>query len=76
MFWEMHIKVTEHVRILYKNWKGETSWRNITPVALEYSSNEFHPESQWLLLAWDNEKNAERRFAMTDIKEWVIEGKD
>lgn len=58
------------VSFVYKNWKGETSLRTVIPISLWYGSTEFHPESQWLLRAWDCVKKAERDFAMADISGW------
>jgi predicted DNA-binding transcriptional regulator YafY len=58
------------VRILYKNYKGETAWRAIVPQKVRFASNEWHPQEQWLLDAFDLEKNAARSFAMDEIREW------
>lgn len=60
----------KQVRILYTNWKGETAYRNIIPMNIEYKSTEWHKEEQWILNAIDVDKNAERGFAVKDIKEW------
>lgn len=53
----------------YTNYKGETAIRNIMPVTLYYGSNEWHPEEQWLLIAWDSEKKALRTFALKGFEE-------
>ena len=58
------------VRILYKNYKGETGWRLIVPETVRFASNEWHPQAQWLLDAFDLEKGAPRSFAMSEIREW------
>lgn len=58
------------VKILYKNWRGETSLRTILPGDTVFGSNEWHPEEQWFLKALDLDKNAERIFAMKDISAW------
>jgi predicted DNA-binding transcriptional regulator YafY len=58
------------VRILYRNYKGETSWRRIIPKRIWFGRNEWHPEEQWLLEALDIEKDAIRDLAMKDILEW------
>lgn len=48
--------LNEHVYIHYTNWRGVTSLRKIRPTGrLLYTSNEFHPEPQWLLEAVDLE---------------------
>jgi hypothetical protein len=51
----------------YKNYRGDIAVRNVTPISVRFGSTEWHPEPQWLLLAFDHEKQAEREFAMTDI---------
>ena len=58
------------VKIDYTNYKGERSWRTISPDTLSFSTNTWHPVRQWLLRAWDVEKKAVREFAMKDIHEW------
>ena len=60
------------VTILYTNWKGETKYRNIIPISIEFKSTEWHKQEQWILNAIDVEKNAQRGFAIKDIKEWKI----
>lgn len=61
------------VKILYTNYRGETSIRTIIPKQLTFGSNEYHKEEQYLLIAHDADKNAERTFAMKDIKAWWTE---
>jgi hypothetical protein len=51
----------------YKNWRGEVSTRKIQPIRLEFGSTSWHTEPQWLLIAWDIEKEAERSFALKDF---------
>lgn len=58
------------VKILYTNYRGETSRREIRPDKIWFGATEWHPEPQWLLDAHDIEKDALRNFAMKDIKEW------
>lgn len=59
------------VKILYTNWKGETSYRNIIPKSIEFKSTEWHETKQWILDAFDVDKQADRGFAVKDIKEWI-----
>jgi hypothetical protein len=51
----------------YTNYRGETAARNIIPRSVRFGSTEWHPEEQWLLLAWDNDKQADREFALKDF---------
>ena len=60
----------KEVKIVYTNYKGETSIRTIIPIEVFFGSNEWHTEEQWLLRAMDAEKQAERTFAMKDIHYW------
>lgn len=57
----------EPVALTYTNWRGETSVRSIIPRGVWFGSTEWHPEPQWLLRAWDTEKDAERDFALKDF---------
>jgi predicted DNA-binding transcriptional regulator YafY len=58
------------IKIVYTNYKGETGLRTIIPKEIIFNSNEYHKEEQWLLIAFDLDKNAERTFALKDIKSW------
>ncbi len=69
----MNIQSEKVVRILYKNYRGETGHRDIIPEKIWFGSTEWHKEEQWLLDAHDVEKDALRNFAMKDIQEWVTE---
>ena len=60
----------KEVKILYTNWKGETSIRKILPKEIVFGSNQWHKEEQWLLVAYDIGKKADRSFALKDIKSW------
>lgn len=61
---------SKEVKIVYTNYRGETSERVIVPKELFWGKNEWHPEEQWLLLAFDVGKSADRTFAVKDIKKW------
>ena len=50
----------------YTNWRGETALRRAIPISIRHASTEWHPEKQWLLLAYDIDKQAEREFALAD----------
>lgn len=51
----------------YINYRGERSHRRVLPRRMVYEKTEWHPEEQWLLIAWDIEKQAERSFAMKEM---------
>ena len=61
------------VVINYTNWKGVTALRRIIPKKIFFGSTEWHKEEQWLLEAFDVDKNADRSFAVKDIKSWQVE---
>jgi predicted DNA-binding transcriptional regulator YafY len=60
----------QEISICYTNYRGETTIRKIIPQKIWFGKTDWHPEDQWLLDAIDTEKNAERSFAIKDIKAW------
>ncbi len=48
----------------YRNYRGEEGPRRVRPLGLRYGTSQWHKEPQWLMIAIDLEKNAEREFAM------------
>lgn len=52
----------------YRNYRGELSERVALPIRIYHGATEWHPEPQWLLEAWDMEKDAVRAFAMGDMQ--------
>ena len=58
--------------MVYTNYKGETEVRRIIPKEITFGSTQYHPEEQWLLVGYDVDKNAERTFAMKDVKCWWV----
>ena len=61
------------VTIVYTNYKGKTAVRKVIPQSISYGHNEWHTEDQWLMVAHDVEKQAERTFALKDVKAWYTE---
>ena len=58
------------VTVVYTNYRGETSIRRIIPKRIWFGNTDWHPEPAWLLDAYDVEKEADRSFAMKDIRTW------
>lgn len=58
------------VKVFYTNHKGETATRLVWPIMLWYGKTKWHPEPQWLLECFDEEKGQKRDFAMSDIHSW------
>jgi len=62
---------TRSLRIVYRNWRGETSDRNILPVegGVRFGTSEWHKTPQWLMAAHDLDKGGVvREFAVVDIQ--------
>lgn len=55
------------LNFLYKNYKGETSVRSVVVDQLFLGSNQWHPQNQFLLSAFDLDKRAMRCFAVKDM---------
>jgi predicted DNA-binding transcriptional regulator YafY len=64
---KLKTETEKHVKFLYKNYKGEVAWRRVYPIRVEFLATPFHTTEQWILVAFDLDKNAERSFAMLDI---------
>lgn len=53
----------------YVNYKGEASRRKVEGLPhLWYGTTEYHQDPQWLMTAFDVNKQALRDFALRDIK--------
>lgn len=61
------------VTIRYTNYRGETAIRTIIPDKIWFGSSQWHPEPQWLMDAFDVEKDAHRTFALKDIHAWLAQ---
>lgn len=55
------------VTIDYANYRGERSLRRIVPERIWFGATSWHPEPQWLLEAYDVDRDAYRSFAVRDI---------
>ncbi len=58
------------VGIEYRNHRREVTWRRIVPERIWYGSTPWHPNEQWMLRAFDLDKDEARDFALCDITEW------
>ena len=56
------------ITMTYRNWRGEISRRTIQPWGVRFDATDWHPEPQWLLEAWDFDKQAVRDFALADCQ--------
>ncbi|PID32885.1 hypothetical protein CR956_00115 [Candidatus Saccharibacteria bacterium] len=65
------IEVREQVVVIdYTNYRGKRMLRRVRPIRLVFDSNQWHPKPEWLLEAFDLDKNAERTFSLKDIHSW------
>lgn len=55
------------IQIDYTNYRGERAIRNIIPWMLQFRTSEHHHDLQWMIVAWDIDKNAWRSFPIKDI---------
>jgi predicted DNA-binding transcriptional regulator YafY len=60
----------QEVTIKYTNWKNETDLRHIVPIKIWYGKTEWHKEEQWLLNAFDLDKQDYRDFSLKAIEAW------
>ena len=57
----------------YVNYKGEQSRRRVRPSTIEFKKSGWHPEEQWLMRAYDIDKQEWREFAMKDMSNVIAE---
>lgn len=55
------------VVIDYTNWHGERRSRRVIPTGLRFMATEHNTTPQWILLAVDMEKSANRAFALKNV---------
>jgi predicted DNA-binding transcriptional regulator YafY len=60
------------ILVRYTNYRGETSVRRIVPLRIRFAATEWHPTEQWLMDAYDLDRQAERSFALSDVVEWHV----
>lgn len=66
----------EHaVTVEYVNYRGERAERRIVPVRIWFGSTTWHPEPQWLLEAYDIDKDTYRSFAMRHIVTYDVQNR-
>lgn len=59
----------ETIRVWYKNWRGETSIREIElNGAPHWGRTQWHPEPCWLITGTDIIKNEDRVWSIADMR--------
>ncbi len=56
------------VEFTYTNHRYETSVRRVQPISVYFGATAFYTKPQWLLEAWDLDKEAFRDFALARIQ--------
>ena len=56
------------IKMLYTNHRGETSIRRLVPQRVWFGKTEWHPEEQWLLEAFDLDRNAIRNYVLREVR--------
>lgn len=67
---DVEVASHEYVTVTYTNHRRETQQRRIHPSRIFYGHSQWHTSPQWLLLAYDGDKKANRTFALNDIRDW------
>lgn len=62
------IKPNDIISFTYKNWQGKVGLRKAVVKKLQFGSNDYHKEDQFLLLCFDLDKNEYRTFALKDVQ--------
>lgn len=68
----VNIKKGNTIRFNYANWRGVCGVRNAVIDEIYYGSNKYHPNPQFLMKAYDLDKNVDRVFAMADMSDLEI----
>jgi hypothetical protein len=55
------------------NW-GDRSTQVVRPIGIKFGSNEWDPDRQWLLVAWDFRRKATHTFPMKNVRRWIPPG--
>lgn len=58
------------VSFTYTNHAGQTSTRAVLPLSIFFGKCKWHPDEQWLLLAYDTGRSALRTFALSKVSDW------
>lgn len=59
------------LRFYYTNYKGHSSYRTVAQPSIYYGSTEYHKKEQWLLKAYDCDKEDIRVFALEDCLDFI-----
>ena len=57
----------EELRFTYTNYRGEVAERRIHPQRIYFGNTPWHPDTQWLMEAYDLDRKEMRDFALRDM---------
>lgn len=60
----------DEVRFEYRDRTGQVATRRVMPLEIWFGTNAFYKTPQWLLKAFDLDKEADHDFALKDVREW------
>ena len=63
----------EKLKFYYINWKGEKSLRTVQDPKFWFGETQYHKCKQWLIRAYDLQKQDFRDFAVKDILTFIQE---
>lgn len=63
----MEVTNGSYIKFDYINWRGVQGHRQVKVKRIFFGLNEYHPGEQWLMEAFDEDKQDVRTFAMKDI---------
>ncbi len=55
------------IHLLYRNYRGDVSWRRVVPCGLHHGTTDYHPIPGHLLQAWDCEKQSYRTYSLGGV---------
>jgi len=65
--------MSKFIRVIYTNWRQETKVRNILPIAIYWGSTNYYPIPQWIVKAYDKDRQDYRLYSLKNIVEIVDE---
>lgn len=68
----LQVDAQRAIRMLYENYRGETSIRHVIPRRIWFGSTEWHPEDQWLLEGYDLDRQEMRSYSLKEIRSFFI----
>ena len=65
---EMEFVDKPKVTFGYQNWRGENAERSAQLLRMYYGKNDYHPQTQWIVVGLDLDKDQERHYSLKDME--------